>query len=454
MYHRTHYLIILLTVFGLGSTFSYSPRATTQMRSKTAPPQLSLPDQRKYRFVNGQWFDGKRFVRRTLYAVNGVLTSRRPPMVDETLDLQSGFVVPPYGDAHCHHFDSPFNVAQQTQMYLNDGIFYVKVLTDSLSGARAIADKVNIPTSVDVFYAHGGLTGNNSHPIPVYEGLGLGYYNSKDWDAHKDEILHSRQRENDCYYIVDTAGDLEKKWPSILAGRPDFIKVYLLNSEDYEKRKVEQGYGEGIDPKLLPQIVVRAHAAGLTVSAHVDSAQDYHVALRSGVDEMAHMPGYYVGSSDSIQKYVLSPEDARATARRGIHVTPTANLTDAITNPDEKRRTQANQIRNLKLLKDARVQFGVGTDSYGTDSRKEALYLSKIGVWNNLEMLKMWCETTPRAIFRKRKIGFLREGYEASFLVLNQNPLDDFVNTGTIRLRFKQGISLQPEKSITPVKSP
>jgi len=60
-------------------------------------------------------------------------------------------------------------------------------------------------------------------------------------------------------------------------------------------------------------------------------------------------------------------------------------------------------------------------------------------VFSNLEVLRMWSETTPLAIFPRRKIGRLASGYEASFLVLDGNPLVDFANTGRIRLRVKQG---------------
>ena len=393
-------------------------------------------------FLNGQWFNGKSFAPATFYAVNGLLTHHRPAVVDAVMDLHSGFVVPPFGDAHCHHFDGAYNVAQQIEMYLRDGIFYAKVLTNSLAGARAVAGKVNIPTSVDVKYAHGGLTGSNSHPIPTYEGLGLGYYNGADMIAHKDEILHSRRRENDCYYIVDTAPDLARKWPLILAGKPDFIKVFLLNSEDYEKRRKEQGYGEGIDPQLLPKIVARARKAGLRVSAHVDSAADYHNALAAGVDEMAHLPGYYIKPGEDARAYTLSAQDITLTARRGVDVVPTASLADDTTG-EERNRTRGVQIRNLKLLKGAGVKFGIGTDTYGTDALKEALYLSKLGVWNNLEMLRMWCEDTPRLLFPKRKIGYLREGYEASFVVLDADPLTRFDNVTKIALRCKQGNVLQ-----------
>ena len=69
--------------------------------------------------------------------------------------------------------------------------------------------------------------------------------------------------------------------------------------------------------------------------------------------------------------------------------------------------------------------------------------LYDLGVFNNLELLKAWCETTPLTIFPKRKIGYLMKGYEASFLVVNSNPLIDINGTRQIVLREKQGEILE-----------
>jgi len=44
-----------------------------------------------------------------------------------------------------------------------------------------------------------------------------------------------------------------------------------------------------------------------------------------------------------------------------------------------------------------------------------------------------------RDYFSKPKIGHLKEGYEASFLVLGGNPIENFENVKDMRLRFKQG---------------
>ncbi len=92
---------------------------------------------------------------------------------------------------------------------------------------------------------------------------------------------------------VASAADIDRKWPGFIAGRPDFTKVFLLYSEEFEARKNDPQYRfhRGIDPALVPEIARRAHAAGLRLSAHVYTATDFHNALVGGVDDVAHMPG-------------------------------------------------------------------------------------------------------------------------------------------------------------------
>jgi imidazolonepropionase-like amidohydrolase len=54
----------------------------------------------------------------------------------------------------------------------------------------------------------------------------------------------------------------------------------------------------------------------------------------------------------------------------------------------------------------------------------------------------MWTENGARTTFPGRKIGALREGYEASFLVLAGNPLSDLANVRRIVLAVKDGVVL------------
>jgi imidazolonepropionase-like amidohydrolase len=94
---------------------------------------------------------------------------------------------------------------------------------------------------------------------------------------------------------------------------------------------------------------------------------------------------------------------------------------------------------NLSLLREAKASIAFGSDRYGSTPVDDVVYLSKLNVFSNLEMLKIWTEDTPLTIFPKRKIGHLREGYEASFLVLTGNPIENFEQIKNVRLRFKQG---------------
>jgi predicted amidohydrolase YtcJ len=65
--------------------------------------------------------------------------------------------------------------------------------------------------------------------------------------------------------------------------------------------------------------------------------------------------------------------------------------------------------------------------------------LYQLKVFDNLTLLKMWTENSAEVIFPQRKIERLADGYEASFLVLDRDPIENFENAKSIRLRFKQG---------------
>ena len=408
----------------------------------------SVGSTRNYEFKNGRWFDGRGFKKRDFYASDGRLTTKKPRRIDETIDLDGGFVVPPFADAHTHHFDSSYNIDQQTQMYLRDGVFYAAVQTDVRSGAIAVADKVNRPSGVDVSYSHGALTSSFGHGVEIYEGLVLLHRPGAINAEEIKKLRESHVRENDAYYIIDTADDLNQKWPGVLAGKPDFIKIYLLTTEEFEARKKQTDTigDRGVDPKLVPLIVDKAHAAGLRVSAHVDTVTDYRVALRGGVDMLAHLPGYYVSAQDDPKAYRLTDSDAAETAKRHVTVIISPVAYDSF-NPQSRSydaaltsRTDAVRVHNLTLLRKYKASIAFGSDRYGSTPVDDVLYLSRLGIYSNLEMLKIWCEVTPKLIFPQRKIGQLKEGYEASFLVLTKNPLEDFNNVRTISIRFKQGV--------------
>lgn len=410
--------------------------STTAVSMQTSPP-LTIA------FINGKWFNGKSFKYGDLYSVKGFLVKQKPQQIDQIIDLKGDFVIPPFADAHCHNFYGAYNLKQQVDMYLKDGIFYAKVLMNERSGAVAVADKVNIPTSVDVSYAHGGLTHTNGHGFEIFESLALRIPPvGKNMAENREKISASRLRENDAYFIIDTLEDLQNKWQIILAGKPDFIKINLVGSEKFAEKEKNLSHivlGDiGINPILVPEIVKKAHQAGLRVSAHVENIYDYRIALKAGVDEMAHMPGYYTSEGVNDEILTLTKEDARETARRGVWVVPAPIALEY----EEKPRIDQLLKKNLALLKKYKVKIAFGSDRYGRDAVDDVFYIKSFGVFNNLELLKIWSEFTPQTIFPQRKIGKLINGYETSFLTVGCDPLQDFDCLKKINIRVKQGVLL------------
>jgi len=425
------------------------------------------PAQKTYAFVKGRWFDGRQFVEDTFYAVAGRLTRKQPPVIDDTVDLGGGFVVPPFGEAHNHNVEGPWNIGRVIEGYLHDGVFYVKNPNSIRQFTEQIAHRLNKPDSIDVVFANAGLTSSGGHPVPLYEHL----------------LRESRYRTivgevppgwfNDRgYVLIDRKVDVETKWTHIMEGKPDFLKVFLAHSEEVVAAQPNVPLPErrGLEPSLLPDIVARAHRAGLRVTAHVETAADFRLAVSAGVDEIAHLPGWFVAAPAHLSRMLLSREDARLAAQAGMTVVTTtvamkpsgvghghqlngsshhqaqqAHASPFSMAPSLWLQAQKVMKRNLALLHRHGVKVVIGSDHAET-SLEEVLHLHELDIFDNLTLLKLWCEATPQSIFPGRRIGRLDEGYEASFLVLTENPLDRFEAVTTIALRVKQGQRLTSGK--------
>jgi hypothetical protein len=393
-----------------------------------------------YRFDNGLWFDGQKFVKRTVYASQRQLQFTRPAKVDSVVDLAGAHVIPPLCEAHNHNLGSDYENEATINRYLADGVFYVKMLSSLPREAGVVRHTYNHPGSVDVVFAHGSLTGSGGHPIRLREQLlKQGIY-----EGFTSETLRDH-----AYFVVDTPADLDAKWPLVLQFGPDFIKTILVHSEEYAKRKDDQEYfgHKGLDPQLLPLIVKRAHAAGLRVSTHVNSAHDFHVAVTAGADEIAHLPG-----TKTVEH--IDRADAVLAAQKGITVVTTAVLIERLRKgkPELHADVRLAQIANLRLMRETGVTLAIGSDEYDDTSVGEVHHLRELGVFEDRELLQMWTLNCARTVFPERKLGRLEPGYEASFLALEGNPLADWSSLGRIRHRFKDGLPLEVQPPATPAQ--
>jgi imidazolonepropionase-like amidohydrolase len=395
-------------------------------------------------FVDGKWFDGTAFRERTMYSVDGFFVAALAGKPDTVVDLAGAYVVPPFADAHNHNveFYGDARARAVVAKYLEAGVFYDQnplTLDRARSGMTGL---VNTPTSVDVAFAIGGFTGKGGHPTGLFlRNLKAGVFTEADG-------------EGGFFFTIDSLADLDRKWPALLARRPDFVKTFLLYSEEYAKRRDDSTYfnWRGMNPAVLPELVRRAHASGLRAMTHIETAADFHTALLAGVDEIGHMPGFRGNEHarlPDIAPYIIRDDDAALAAKHHVVVVTTLQQGAALypaNGPDslDYRQFERLNVRNLSTLKRHGVRLTIGSDNYRETSVPEARYLASVGVFSNLEVLRMWSETTPLAIFPSRRIGRLEPGYEASFLALDGNPIVDFANTGRISVRVKQGQILVP----------
>jgi len=373
-----------------------------------------------------------------MYMSRGVFTAAPSGNADSVIDLRGGHVVPPFAEAHNHNIDasSPERAKAVVAMYMKDAVFYGQNPCNVLRARRGLAGYINVPTGIDVTFSNACVTGPGGHPVGLFlRNLGRGVMLATDTNSTEGFV-----------WIIANENDLARKWPAILAGKPDFIKVLIQYSDEYEKRRSDTSAFDfrGIDPKLVPEIVRRAHAAGLRVMAHVETAADFRTALEAGADQIGHMPGFRGNEQTKLpvtEPFEISDADAQRAARQGAYVVTTLSAVTGLSPADSVMRRRADSlfIRNLRMLKKHGVRVIVGSDSYRNTAVPEAVYLASLGVYTNAELLRMWSDDTARGIFPDRKIGRLEPGYEASFLVLDRDPLADFANVKSIRMRVKQG---------------
>jgi hypothetical protein len=411
--------------------------------------QLGSPTaaNRSYEFQNGKWFDGRNFSDNTFYTVHGMLTEQRPSQLDSVIDLKSKYVIPPLGEAHIHHLNDAKELDKQIQGYVARGIFYAMVQDAMFEITPDILDKVNRPNSVDVVYAQGVLL------APWYDSV-LNLYQMIATQGGFGSRKTIEELDEDVIFLISDRNDFERKWPKIGAKNKDIVKILLAFSDEYDSRRSRQREGvpgPGIDPELLPHIVQRVHSAGLRASVHVETAVDFRVALLAGADIIAHFPGWRIGQGagffdGKLNRWKLSEADARLAAQRNVAVVTTTLPKTFLPNSEESQPKFAEiHSHNLKLLSNAGVTIAIGSDSRRHFVTGEIKQLPSYGVLDNLKMLKLATEVTAKVIFPTRNIGNLTEGYEASFLVLETNPIDDLKSLDKISLRVKQGNILKSQ---------
>jgi hypothetical protein len=405
--------------------------ALTVVAAAGAPPPAVA-------WSNGLWFDGRAFREADVYSVGDRLTLKRPRAVERTVSLGGRHVVGAFAEAHNHNIpgaDTPAMIRE----YLARGIYYV-MIQENVPQARAeLGARINVPTSVDVAFANGAFTAPGGHPSAlVGRNIANGGMTSADLDGGFLNPVSSR-------------ADVDRAWDrAVRLQHPDFVKMTLVYSEDRVAgvERPAQSDRHGLDPDLAPYIVQKAHTDGLRVSAHVESARDFDVAVRAGADIIAHMPGFWPDerriSAKGLDIYSIGEDAARLAGER--HVVVMTTLGESL------RYVAANKVpvtlldvyrHNIRVLREHGVRIAIGSDQFRSTSVPEALEIHEAGLMKPADLLRALSSDAAATIFPKRAPFGLAEGAPADFLVLDGDPLVDFTAIQRIWLRVKAGTELR-----------
>ncbi|MBK8922928.1 MAG: amidohydrolase family protein [Saprospirales bacterium] len=388
-----------------------------------------------YEFRHGNWFDGKGFAPATWYTAGGKLTNKQPAKVDSVIDLAGRWVVPPLADAFCSSVSEASAIEQQLKSYIDEGIFYLQILGNTQEGRKKtepLACRQNTP---DAVFSNGSFTCTLGYPFLLYEGPAQGIRNPGMMAQNYAQIREERKMLGDGYWFVDGKTALDAIWKKVAAQRPDVISIYLLDAENSGGKETK-----GLSPDVAKAVIKKAHRSGLRVFAHVETAADLRLGIKLGVDGFANLPGYNWDGVGDAKRYELTEDDLRKLAKKKTPVIPLFSHAMTQTPRPGAQQEQAKLFR--RLLQNG-VNVVIGSDDPQRTIRAEVNYWFQFADLDYAQALQILCVNTPQAIFPKRKIGRFEEGYEANFLVLSDNPLQNLLKLRAIAYRVKGGVFIK-----------
>jgi imidazolonepropionase-like amidohydrolase len=185
----------------------------------------------------------------------------------------------------------------------------------------------------------------------------------------------------------------------------------------------------------IAAVVEEAAEHGLKVSAHAHGGPGVAFAVAAGVHSIEH-------------GVMLSTEDARAMAERGVRLVLTTTILhhpeglergDAANPAIMAKIRQGREIsaRTAALVRESGVEIAVGTDSMHGLFGCELNWLVEHG-WSAREAL-VAATSGGAALLERDDIGVLRPGSRADFVVLARDPLDDIAAVHDVVAVYQDG---------------
>jgi imidazolonepropionase-like amidohydrolase len=254
-----------------------------------------------------------------------------------------------------------------------------------------------------------------------------------------------------------------QKVDEIAANGADFVKVWI-DAQGGRHPKLTQDY--------VSAVFDQARKRGKLTMAHIVELVDARMAVEEGVNLLVHnvrdqdIPADFLATLKARNVSVISTlarEEGMFRAGGGATDNPffTKGLTAAqAAELDKKLATLANDPArarltrafeqdktNVKLLSDAGIRLGFGTDSGGASERffvqgyfeHRQMELMIAAGLTPMQVIQSFSKNNAEALGIDRDFGTLARGKAADLLVLAKNPLDDIANMRTMEAVYLGG---------------
>jgi imidazolonepropionase-like amidohydrolase len=190
----------------------------------------------------------------------------------------------------------------------------------------------------------------------------------------------------------------------------------------------------------LAAVVDEARKANLWVVAHAHGDEGAAAAVRAGVHCIEH--GTY-----------LSDDTLRLMKEKGVYLDPTITATVDLSDPEGEYDNPVLQMRGRAMLPVARemtahawkmgIKIVAGTDTTYFEKNNRSLADEMIELANAglppMDAIKAGTSVSAEELGVDKRTGSIRQGYEADFVVVDRNPLEDIRHLGDVVMVINNG---------------
>lgn len=387
--------------------------------------------QPNYELKNGYFFNGQDFDQKTWYVSRGILTSKRPAVVDSVLDLENHWVIPAMGDMFSISVADNSLAADQLKTYQGEGVQYLLIAGNTPEGRDEVVKMASGNSQYpDMVFTNGTLTSRGGYPVFEQEARSAKVYKPEDLQKRREELLAARTMLGKAYWVFDTPADISASWKKIQDQNPGAVLVQLRQSGTSGSR--------GLTPEMAKSIAREAKKSKLRVFYQIETLEDLRLALTLKPGGIIGLPGASWKGAGSSEAFRLSDADIATLAKRQVPVVPQFAQIQGLDGVDMES-VKAFQAETLKRLMEKGVQVCMGSGDPQRTIRNELNYWFQLGGLDSGKTLKILCENTPKAVFPNRKLGRIAEGFEANLVVLNDNPLSNILKVRASSFKMKNG---------------